>query len=361
MVGRVIRWFCCQLRTLNGQLLHFERALWRWATCAQRKLLHYWCASAHNDAMDKHPDWNDLRVFLAVARLGTISLAGEKLQIEHSTVSRRIDRLEARLGATLFDRRRSGYTPTDAGRALIPHAEKMESALLAAIGQSHGASELIEGTVRVGTPEAFGIHVLAPSLTEVHAMYPSLRVELMAQPQFPSLVTREVEILVTLEPPGMGRYKIARLAQINYFLYCSRGYLQTHRPIEQLSDVADHEFVDYIHDGSVSPLYRILEEIVPDPRRSFTTTSVLAQRSAAVAGMGLIILTPYVAQGEPELVSIFPGRPLISRDLWIAAPEDLLKIRRYRYVWDHIRDTVRSKPQFFNCSLDSGKQPDGPH
>ena len=72
----------------------------------------------HNDAMRQLPEWNDLRVFLTVARVGTISLAGERLEIEHSTVSRRIDRLESKLGAVLFDRRRSGYMLTDAGRRL---------------------------------------------------------------------------------------------------------------------------------------------------------------------------------------------------------------------------------------------------
>lgn len=301
----------------------------------------------HNRLMNKLPEWNDLKVFLTVARLGTISLAGERLDIEHSTVSRRIDRLEDRLGVVLFDRRRSGYTPTDAGRALIPHAERMEAALLEAVEQSTGQAEQIEGTVRVGTPEAFGIHVLAPSLAPLQQQHPKLHVELMAQPQFPSLVTREVEILVTLEPPEMGRYKVARLAQVDYFLYCSPSYRDRHPPIQQVSDVVNHDFVDYVHDGSVSDRYRILEELTPNPKRCFTATSVLAQRAAAAAGMGLVLLTPYVANQGGDLVCVFQDQPLMSRSLWIAAPEDLLKIKRYRFVWDHIRMLVAQHPNLF--------------
>ncbi|MCK9985149.1 MAG: hypothetical protein AzoDbin1_01621 [Azoarcus sp.] len=113
--------------------------------------------------MDSLPDWNDLRVFLAVARLGTISLAGERLGIEHSTVSRRIDRLEADLSVVLFDRRRTGYSLTDAGQALIPHAERMESALLEAVEESVGLGVRLKGSVRVGTPEGVGIHLIAPA------------------------------------------------------------------------------------------------------------------------------------------------------------------------------------------------------
>ena len=301
----------------------------------------------HNGSMKQLPEWNDLRVFLMVARLGTISLAGERLGIEHSTVSRRIDRLEEKLGAVLFDRRRSGYTLTDAGRRLIPNAEKMEAALLEAVEQSLGQAEVIEGTVRVGTPEAFGIHVLAPSLAPLREQHRGLHIELMAQPQFPSLVTREVEILVTLEPPETGRYKVARLAQVDYFLYCSPGYRASHPPIRELGDVVHHEFVDYIHDGSVSDRYRILQELTPHPRRSFTATSVLAQRTAAAAGLGLVLLTPYVARQGNDLVCVFPDQPLMTRGLWIAAPEDLLKLRRHRFVWDHIRQLIERHPDLF--------------
>lgn len=293
------------------------------------------------------PDWNDLRIFLAVARFGTISATGERLGIEHTTVSRRIDRLEATLGVVLFDRRRSGYSLTEAGRSLIPHAEKMESALNEAIDESAGEDARVNGTVRVGTPEAFGICVLAPNLRPLQEEHPGLHVQLMAQPQFPSLVTREVEILVTLEPPTVGRYKMARLGHVDYFLYCSRAYRDAHPGVHDLSDLARHSFVDYVHDGSVSSRYRILEELIPHPDRCFTTTSVLAQRAAAAAGMGLVLLTPYVADQDDDLVCLFPDRALMTRELWIVAPEDLLRIRRVRVVWDYMRRLVEQRPEHF--------------
>lgn len=298
--------------------------------------------------MDSLPEWNDLRVFLAVARLGTISLAGERLDIEHSTVSRRIDRLEADLGVVLFDRRRTGYALTEVGHALIPHAERMESALLEAVEASAGLGVRVEGPVRVGTPEALGIYVLAPSLAKLHDEHPALQVQLMAQSQFPSLVTREVEILVTLDPPEMGRYKVARLTEVDYSLYCSPEYRDTHPPIRQLSDLAQHRFVDYIHDGSLSGHFRIVEDLTPRPSRAFTSTSVLAQRAAAAAGMGLVALSPFVADQGGDLVCVFPGKALLTRTLWIAAPEDLLRIKRIRVVWDHIRRVIEQHPALFH-------------
>lgn len=297
--------------------------------------------------MDSLPDWNDLRVFLAVARLGTISLAGERLGIEHSTVSRRIDRLESGMGVVLFDRRRTGYSLTEAGDALIPHAERMESALLEAVEESAGLGVRVKGSVRVGTVEGLGIHLIARALAKLHREHPELQVQLMPQPQYPSLVTREVEILITLDRPEVGRYKVARLTDVDYSLYCSPGYRDSHPPIRQLSDLAEHSFVDYIHDGSLSGHFRILEELTPHPKRSFTSTSVLAQREAAAAGMGLMALSPFLADLSDDLVCVFPGQALVTRTLWIAAPEDLLRIKRVRVVWDFIRELIEQRPELF--------------
>ena len=103
--------------------------------------------------------------------------------------------------------------------------------------------------------------------------------------------------------------------------------------------------VDYVHDGSLSERYRILDELVSEPRRRFTSTSVLAQREAVAAGLGIALLTPYVAAGRPDLVNLFPDQPQITRTLWLAAPEDLFRTRRIRVVWDFIRDVVTKYPQ----------------
>ncbi|SAK53595.1 LysR family transcriptional regulator [Caballeronia hypogeia] len=299
------------------------------------------------EIMKNDLEWTDFRYFLEVARTGKISTAGERLNVEHSTVSRRINRLEESLGSVLFDRRRNGYSLTDAGKALVPHAERMENAMLGALEEHMSQSTSIHGTVRVGTPEAFGIHVLASGIVELNRLHPDLLVELMAQPQFPSLVTREVEILVTLEPPQMGRYTVTRLADVDYFFYSSRAYLDTHAPIRDLADIAEHDFVDYVHDGSVSERYRILDELVSKPKRRFTSTSVLAQREAVAAGMGIGLLTPYVATGRPDLINLFPDHAQITRTLWLAAPEDLFKTRRIRFVWDFIRGIIDSHPHLF--------------
>jgi DNA-binding transcriptional LysR family regulator len=299
--------------------------------------------------MNNQPAWTDVHYFLEVARSGKLSLAAGRLNVEHSTVSRRIDRLEKQLGVILFDRHRNGYDLTDAGRALVSHAESMEEALLSAMDDTTSQGDGISGIVRVGTLEGFGIHVLSPRLMNLASQYPQLSVELMVQTQLSSLITREIEILVTVDPPKMGRYKVMRLTDMNYYLYASPGYLESHTPIQTSQDLMGHSFIDYVHSSSVSEQFRYLEEVTASPKRAFSCTSILAQREAAVAGMGLVLLTPYSAVAEGgKLINIFPGQPQVIRSLWITAPEDLLRTRRVRRVWDYIVDIVQAAPHLFS-------------
>ncbi len=151
--------------------------------------------------MSTYPEWTDIRFFLEVARTGRLSSAANRIGVEHSTVSRRIDHLEHQLGAVLFDRRRSGYSIAEAGRALIPHAEAMESALLRAVEETSANSKDVVGTLRVGTAEAFGVCVLAPRLIRLREQHPRLRIELKAHPQSPSLESREVGSSFPLNAP----------------------------------------------------------------------------------------------------------------------------------------------------------------
>ena len=115
-------------------------------------------------------NWDDARIFLAVARQGQILGAARALGLNHATVARRLDALEASLGTTLFRRRTNGTELTTAGERLLGPAELMESASLAAM-EAAGADSVIEGTVRIGAPDGFGVACLGPrigALTERH-------------------------------------------------------------------------------------------------------------------------------------------------------------------------------------------------
>lgn len=296
--------------------------------------------------MNTLPEWTDLRFFLELARAGTLSGASRRLDVEHTTVARRIDRLETQLGATLFDRSREGYELTEVGLALLPHAEAMEGAALAAAEQIGGAEVAAHGVVRLGVPEVFGVKVVAPLLVGLLDQHPDLQIDLLALPRFANLANREADLGVMLDPPTTGRYVVTRLASFRFYLYASPGYLARHPPIRQQADLARHDFVDYVQDRLASRELSYLNELGFTPRRRMCCSGMTAQIEAASLGMGLMMAPPYAVPDDGRLVPVLPGFSA-ERSFWLAAPTDLYRLRRVKVVWNVLREYADSSPGLF--------------
>ena len=286
-------------------------------------------------------EWGDLQYFLEVARCGTLTAAAKRLGVEHSTVARRIDRLESNYRTPLFDRRRDGYVLTETGNQLLPQAEAMESAALAAREETGSLRTGAVGQVKLGTPELFGTRVITPHVGRLLEGHPELSLDLLLLPRFPNLANREADLVVTLTPPEAGRYVVTRLTDIRYHLYAAPSYLADHAPIKSRTDLAGHRFVDYAQDHLLADDLRFLEEFMERPRRVFCASGMLAQQAAVEAGVGLGMLTTYALGGVSPLVRVLPDHAFGKRTLWLVAPADLLKLQRVRVVWDFLRDLVR--------------------
>ena len=296
--------------------------------------------------MNTLPEWTDLRFFLELARAGTLSGASRRLDVEHTTVARRIDRLEKELGSTLFDRSREGYELTEMGHALLPHAEAMEGAALAAAEQLGGAEVAAHGVVRLGVPEVFGVKVVAPLLADLIETNPELSIDLLALPSFANLANREADLGVMLDPPTTGRYMVTRLASFRFYLYASPGYLAKHPPIREQADLARHYFVDYVQDRLASRELSYMGELGFTPRRRLCCSGMTAQIEAASLGMGLMMAPPYAVPDDGRLVKVLPGF-FAERSFWLAAPTDLYRLRRVKVVWNLLRDYADSQPGLF--------------
>ncbi|RSZ56584.1 LysR family transcriptional regulator [Massilia atriviolacea] len=296
--------------------------------------------------MNTLPEWTDLRFFLELARAGTLSGASRRLEVEHTTVARRIDRLEIQLGTTLFDRSREGYELTEMGQALLPHAEAMESAALAATEQLGGTEVAAHGVVRLGVPEVFGVRVVAPLLVGLLQTHPDLSIDLLVLPRFANLANREADLGVMLDPPSTGRYMITRLASFRFYLYASPAYLARHPPIRERADLAHHDFVDYVQDRLASRELSYLNELGFTPRRRLCCTGMTAQVEAAALGMGLIMAPPYAVPDDGRLVPVL-DQFFAERSFWLAAPTDLYRLQRVRAVWNLLREYSDRQPSLF--------------
>ena len=135
-------------------------------------------------------DWDDFRFVLAIVRGGSVSAAAKQLGCDHATVIRRVDRLEHHLSAKLFDRRKTGYLLTEAGQRVADSAEAMESTIVANQEAVGGSRAHLTGTVRIGAPDGFGSHFLAPRLVKFAERYPDLDLQLVATARLFSLSAR---------------------------------------------------------------------------------------------------------------------------------------------------------------------------
>lgn len=302
--------------------------------------------------MPDEADWDDLRIFLAVARGGGLQRAAEHLRLDPSTVSRRIARLEAGQGARLFERAGRALALNETGAALVTYAEEIEALVYQAQGALSDLDPRIEGAVRLGAPEGLGSAFLAGALGGLAADYPGLEIELVALPQSYSLASREVDVAITLEPPRTGRVASARLTDYLLALYAAPDWLAAHGPVATLADLHGRPQTGYIDALIFTDELRYLkfgpQTLVPTLR----STSVIAQGEMVRSGAAAGILPHFVAERLGGLVRLVPDEVALVRSYWISVHDDLRRIRRVRALIDWVTTRVRAERRLFLGAAD---------
>ncbi|KQT10066.1 LysR family transcriptional regulator [Methylobacterium sp. Leaf399] len=298
--------------------------------------------------MPKSFDWDDLRFFLAVARSGTISGAGQRLATDHATVGRRITGLEAALGAKLFERNPRGYNLTQPGERLLASAQSIEAEALKAERDVADADLAVAGTVRISTLEGFGNFFLAGRLPRFAQANPNLAVELIAIQQIVALSRRESDIAVTLDPPQSGRFVRELLTEYVLFVYGARTYLAAHPPIATRADLAGHTFVGYIDDLVFMRGLDYLDEVGGRRIKARVQSSSLhAQMEATLSGHGLCVLPAFMAARHPELTRVLPGDICLRRSYSLVTHADVAETARVRAARRFIREEVEAASDLF--------------
>ncbi|MBP0483064.1 LysR family transcriptional regulator [Sagittula salina] len=193
-------------------------------------------------------DWDDLRVFLGVARGESLSAAGKALRMDPATVGRRVARLEQGLGTPLFVKSPQGYALTEAGARLVAHAEAAEQAALMAAEAVRGRSEGLSGQIRIGAPDGCANFLLPQVCARIAEANPELEVQIVALPRLVNLSRREADMAVTVSRPTAGRFVVQKIADYRLHLAASDVYLAQHAPIRSRADLKGHRLVGYIQD-----------------------------------------------------------------------------------------------------------------
>jgi DNA-binding transcriptional LysR family regulator len=283
-------------------------------------------------------DWDDLRVFLAAARAGSLGVAGQRLGLDTTTVGRRVARLESALKSTLFVRSPQGLQLTASGAQLAEIAVHAETAIEAA--EQVTRTDVVAGTVRISAAEGFGSSVLAPALPSLLAARPGLRVELAANAGFLSASRREVDMAITLSPPDAQRLVVEPLTRYELGLYAAPSYLAGVGTPREVSDLRDLQIVGYVNDLIYAPELRYLEEIWPDLRPTLASSSIQAQRAIIAGGGGVGVLPCFLAG---PLTRLLPAKIRLERRFWLSTHKDVHGTARLRAVRGWLRDLVRTE------------------
>jgi len=292
-------------------------------------------------------NWDDLRHFLAVARAGTVSAAAEALGTDHTTVARRIQKLEEHLAAKIFYRSNLGYNLTLSGERLLPVAEAMEASYIAA-ATMETENPAITGTVRIGTPDGFGTFFLAPRVQKLTALHPGLEIELLATARLFSLSKREADIVISLTSPDHGRVVSRRLTDYRLLVYAARSYLDSHEPIRRVADVSRHEFIGYIEDMLFTPELHYLSAVGENINPRIRSTNLITQIHATLAGSGLCVLPVFIARSYPDLLPVLPEKISLQRSFFMHIHEDNRKSAHVRAAAAFISEAVTETALFFD-------------
>ncbi|AOO84967.1 LysR family transcriptional regulator [Bosea vaviloviae] len=275
-------------------------------------------------------DWDDLRVFLDVARTGSLAQSAKRLRIDHSTVSRRIAHLESSLGLSVFERTRTGFRLTDSGERVLRHAETIESAVIGI--RADVAPEVASGVVRLATMEGIASLYLAPRLLALDAEARDLRLELVTSPQVIHVNRREADLFLSFfKPPGQGLVS-EKLGSFAIHAYGSDVYFERFGRPQAECDLANHKFVGYIDDLIVVDAVRWHRDLIGLSNYSFSSNSMIAQMHAASAGLGLVVLPRFAALTSPNLRPLFQESLRAEREIWLNVHQDLQYSGRIKTV-----------------------------
>ncbi|WP_226553238.1 LysR family transcriptional regulator [Celeribacter naphthalenivorans] len=273
-------------------------------------------------------NWDDLRVFLAVARTESLSGAGRQLKIDPATVGRRIARLEEGLGAPLFAKSPQGYELTRDGGRLLAHAEAAEQAVSLGLDDLSGdGDEQLKGVIRIGAPDGCANYVLPRVVARIAEEHPELEVQIIAQPRLFSLSKREVDLYVSVSPPSSGRLLVQKITDYHLSLAGMRWYLRQHEDITTREDLKRHKLVGYVPDLIFDKELDYLEEIGAS-EADYTSNSVSVQLNMIRAGLGVGVVHDFCLPYVNRMERVLPEDVRLKRAFYLVRHADDRKVER---------------------------------
>jgi DNA-binding transcriptional LysR family regulator len=287
-------------------------------------------------------EWDDLRIFLALVRKGSVRAAAESLGVDNSTVSRRIRAFEQKLGVRLFERLPTGYTPTSAGEDMLDSAQQVEEEILALERRLLGQDTRLTGELRVTMPDLLAMKLLMPDLAAFTQTYPGIGLEINVSYEHLDLTKREADVAIRLTDNVPEHLVGERLLQQATAAYASTTYLAKHNLADApADDLASLTWLGW-DDQMTYPKWVKESNFPTVPVRHRLNNAVL-QLEAVKVGIGIGVLPCFIGDQEPSLRRLPPGRPKLGKHIWLLTHPDLSNTTRVQTFLDFMASAITAR------------------
>ena len=273
-------------------------------------------------------NWDDLPYFLAVAKSGTLTGASKSLGVNHSTVFRRINAIEDKLGTRLFERLAEGYELTDIGHIVLQHAQVAENSIHSLERAVAGKDFELSGEIHVTAPLSIAEHVLVPCIAKFRHQHPRITINIIVSSGLYDLSRRDADIAIrsTNNPPDflIGR----KVTDLTWSAYASKAYIKKHGGAKSSKDLDDHELIGVDDSLLAIEAYKWLMSNYSNKNLCCSASDVKTISTLCNEGLGIALLpTNYF---NKNLVKLFDINPEFKDGLWILTHPDLRRVTRIK-------------------------------
>jgi DNA-binding transcriptional LysR family regulator len=291
------------------------------------------------EAGSTQPFWNDIQVFIAVARAGSASRAALELGVDHTTVGRRLRALESRLGVSLFERLAgASMTLTQAGEAMLVEAERMSAASETLLRKLAGASTGLHGTIRIASSDGVLTYWLIAAIAGFQQAHPGLSISWTGTASDVE-IGRSADIGLSWQRPSAAHLVARRLGSTRALLYAMPTYVERHGLPETADDIGQHSvlnFAAYERQPAFDPWNALMVRYPPAMRLETSASSERVLRE----GRYIALLPSYTPQIEPS-IRVAPLDLGIQVDLWLSYHEDQRRQPRVKVLAAEIERLAR--------------------
>jgi DNA-binding transcriptional LysR family regulator len=294
-------------------------------------------------------NWDDIKLFLEVARSERLSIAAKRLNLDASTLSRRLHKLEESLTTKLFERTVDGHVLTPDGTKLLQYARRMELDAGQAFNDIKEQKSVNSGRVRIGVTEAFGSFFISPHLMPLKQVFPNIQIELVHFARDVKISRNEADIAIVVEKPKNTSTIITKLCDYQLQLYGHASYLESIDNKVELTQLANYQWVSYVDNllftEQLSYLKELSVKLRVDIVPSFQSTSIISQYRAIKSGLGIGILPCFLAEQDASLVKLCINDVKLVRSFYLVTHPESKRLSQVNTVWEYLKQLAQQKAQ----------------